>query len=63
MEKSESTLNQNLPSDDAVNKMAYLSLIEIEKKWASVLSLNKRLIELEGIQHWISSNSIFSHKI
>ena len=33
MEKSESTLNQNIPSDDAVKKMVYLSLMEIEKKW------------------------------
>ena len=33
MEKSESTLNQNFPSDDAVKKMVYLSLMEIEKKW------------------------------
>ena len=35
MEKSESTLNQNFHSllDDAVKKMVYLSLMEIEKKW------------------------------
>lgn len=31
MEKSESTRNQ--PSDDAVKKTVYLSLMEIEKKW------------------------------
>ncbi len=34
MEKSESTLNQSsFPSDDAVKKMVYLALMEIEKKW------------------------------
>lgn len=35
MGKSESTQNQKLsfPSDDAVKKMVYLSLMEIEKKW------------------------------
>lgn len=36
MGKSESTQNQSFhsfPSDDAVKKMVYLSLMEIEKKW------------------------------
>ena len=35
MRESESTLNQNsFPSDDAVKKTAYLSLMEIEKRQA-----------------------------
>ena len=40
MEKSESTRNQNFhfPSDDAVKKTVYLSLMEIEKKWTMPIS-------------------------